>query len=96
MLAPNDQGGRGAELRLPQDGHIRIFGLLVVLATADMSLAAERPPSLGNGSAVIIAQAMPGQTNRMGPGMGGQMPQQMPGAMMGDSAGAWQAFRSAR
>jgi hypothetical protein len=60
---------------------------LMVLAAADMSLAAERPPSLGNGRAVIIAQAMPGQTNRMGPGMGGQMPQQMPGPMMGDSAG---------
>lgn len=60
---------------------------LLALTESGMVSAAERPLSLRNDSAVIIAQAAPGQTGMMGPGRSGQMPRQMPGGMMGDGAG---------
>lgn len=60
---------------------------LLALAESGVGSAAERSPSLGNDSAVTIAQATPGQPGMMGSGRGAQMPQQMPGGMMGDNAG---------
>ncbi len=63
--------------------HVIAIVSLLVLGETGIGAAAQTPPSLGDGGAVI-AQAMPERPGMMGPGGSGQMPQQMPGGMMGD------------